>query len=610
MNGVRYARLRTSGTCWLAIASLTLLADSAAGQYQIQQDGRLFDANPQIGSGGRNYTRPVSPLMGGNPYATGNARFGQSLRSYSPISDPTAFRGRLGSSTLSSFRRDSVSVGDVSLYRQTPQTWGGLATPYYDPAQTAATAGYLRGQVTPYAATRIEMRPRTRTTPMTSADVSPLDPRIDQRFPDPTMPDRRLTVEPLAPRSTITSSIFSLPAIPQAIIDDPTSLRSGRQNADRLFQPGGLPPRPDDMYLTSRDRLDDPGSAVGGPIDLLLGERRMGDFLDDPRLGDRVGEDGLPDGLTETLASLSREPEPDVPSEQPSALLEHQRISDASMLPGADVYNDMQMALTLIQEPDSVWFEEMQAALTDDPELRQRAGGDVPTDASEFATQRLTQPLASFVGQGESMLNDELLEAAALLEVGHYYEAASRYEIARQLAPHNPLPLMGKAHALLGAGDYESAALLLVRALETHPEIARFRIDLVALMGGGEIIDIRRADIMRRLEDREDMRLRFLLGYLEYFGGNADHGLENLERAAAEADPTSVISRYPQLIRQAGNAASEPGTDAGSAKPPTNRSDDREAPPLRREPAYHELVVPPPVDDNDTAESDAEAETD
>ena len=61
------------------------------------QTGRVLDVNPQLGAGGYNYTRPMSPLTVGNLAASGIAGGGLSLRSFSPIGDPTAFRAPLGS---------------------------------------------------------------------------------------------------------------------------------------------------------------------------------------------------------------------------------------------------------------------------------------------------------------------------------------------------------------------------------------------------------------------------------------------------------------------------------------------------------------------------------
>ncbi|NUQ50015.1 MAG: hypothetical protein HUU27_08870, partial [Phycisphaerae bacterium] len=138
-----------TGLRWLLLGALTLTP--AAAQYpvnlQVASDGRLLDANPQLG-GSRyyDYSRPQSPLMAGNLLTTGNVRGGLSFQGYSPIADPRSFRAGLPSGGLSSFIRDSVSVADS----QTPL--GGLARqPFFDPVYTAPTTGSLQGQFAPQA---------------------------------------------------------------------------------------------------------------------------------------------------------------------------------------------------------------------------------------------------------------------------------------------------------------------------------------------------------------------------------------------------------------------------------------------------------------------------
>jgi hypothetical protein len=230
-------------------------------------------------------------------------------------------------------------------------------------------------------------------------------------------------------------------------------------------------------------------------------------------------------------------------------------LTDSSVLPGYDVFTDMQLALALSGNPNADWFNQMQRAIRENPAtavlLRERA--DV--DAQEFIQQVLDSPIQTFHGRGESPKNNEMLRAESLMEIGHYFEASRRYEIAHRVDPLDPLPLIGKGNALLAAGEYLTAALALMQGFERYPELSRFALDLPKLLGGREIIDIRRADIMRMLERRDDPQLRFLLGYLEYYSGDAklrESGLENFDRAAYLDTSGSLISRMPALLRHEG----------------------------------------------------------
>ncbi len=63
----------------LALIVLAVFAPAVHAQQYIGQNGRLLDANSQIGSGGFNATRTVSPLLSANAIATGNVGRGFSL---------------------------------------------------------------------------------------------------------------------------------------------------------------------------------------------------------------------------------------------------------------------------------------------------------------------------------------------------------------------------------------------------------------------------------------------------------------------------------------------------------------------------------------------------
>jgi tetratricopeptide (TPR) repeat protein len=194
----------------------------------------------------------------------------------------------------------------------------------------------------------------------------------------------------------------------------------------------------------------------------------------------------------------------------------------------------------------------MQQVARESPTLNIEMQTRAALAADVFLIRMLRTPLRSFVSAGPAPVNDALRQAEAAMEMGRYYDAARHYERARVLDPMNPLPLIGKGHALLASGDYVSAAFHLVRGLERFPELTRFQVDLTAMMGGGEIVDIRRADLMKLLANREEPELRFLLGYLEIHSGNRELGLQNLDRAAQEANPGSLIRHYPDMIRGKG----------------------------------------------------------
>jgi len=516
---VAWATLFSSVLCWhVNIAEAQYPVDQRV-RMGAGQSGRMLDVNPQLYGRGYNYARPVSPLMGGNPYATGLMGRGLSLRSVSPIPSATSFRASLGSSALYEFRRDSVGVGN------SPLGMGAFRQPYYDSATTAATVGLLRGF------------PSADTT--ATGSVSPLDYRLDMRLGA----QRGLTSglvdlsQPPAPSPSATaSSIFGVQAPPRLLLPtEPEQPWEPRTLLEPPERAGGLIARePRDRTQPSlSESLTTPLSAV------LRGDLYPQVGLRTPN-GEVQGWTGKP-GLI--VPPLSEGETPAAP-ERPIP-----RITDRSVLPGFEVFNDMRLALAMLSDPNAEWFDEMQAALREQPDSAGELDKLIVEDARQFLDRMLSTPLKSLSGEGASTVNDQMLKAESLMEIGHYYEAADRYEAAHLLDPINPLPLIGKGHALLAAGDYLSAAYSLLEGIERYPDVARFAFNLQSLMGGGEIIDIRRADIMKRLESRETPELRFLLGYLEYHTGDKVRGLANLERAAENPKAGPSIGRYPSLLR-------------------------------------------------------------
>ena len=544
----RLARWRAALGVILAWSVLPLQA-----QYQPQRTGRIFERNPMIGSGGLNYARPVSPLLSGNRYATGNVRYGQALRSFSPISDPTTFRGPLGSAALSSFRRDSVSVAD----RHTPLLGGRLiAEPFYDPARTVPTAGFLTGQGR-FGQRRTGILPYQTlgATGLATSIGEPLDLRLKAAEPLET----RITGAAPPPYRPEASTIFGVQRLREPLAGSGEYLPS--------LQGWLAEQQPDEWVDPLAERADDSTPAFARPLGfgqplrtgseslntslemvldadatrLLAADRPVVPFGAERERRVTAGQPAL--GPQQTGAGAG------AASERTGPPVVAPELPTPSILPGNDVFTDMQLALALQRNPAANWFTEMQAGIrqsgTPTPELQEFAA----LQADEFVGKVVDQPIRTFVGQSASALNDELLKAESLMDIGQYYDAATRYESAHLIDPLNPLPLIGNGHALLAAGEYLSAAVQLVLGLERFPELARFSVDLGALIGGGEIIDIRRADIMKRLAVREDMRLRFLLGYVEYHSGNRQSGMEHLEQAAAQAEAGSMIRRYPAMLR-------------------------------------------------------------
>lgn len=534
-------------------------AATATAQTQLRTDGRLFDANTQFGGSGRvNDSRIYSPFTAGNLIASGNVRGGLSLRSNSPIGDPTAFRASLGSDSLSNFIRDSVSTADIGGN----YTYGGLPRPqaFYDPSRVAPTAAYLSGTTTGGTANRGYVADARFARPgaqnFAGPSVNQIQPqRLDTRLPGSTI---------ASPKDSLSSSIFGI-----SRLREPTA--ANENLADRSVTDGGkavpwneLPPpvslrdsQPSPTPSAALDMRIRPQS-VAQPIQTMVGQKSA------TSTSDLVSQRNLVWGKPTPPSATPGSPSPLGPT-TPSGSPLPRPPAATSVLPDADVFTDMQLAMQLQDDPAAEWFSDMrrtQAANQGQGATEIRADQEaIAQDAAAFVQRVMSSKVQTFAGKAETPLNDTLLKAEGLLQIGQYYDAAGLYERAYMMAPTNPLPLMGKAYALLAAGEYASAADALLRGLDRFPDITRFDIDMTAILGGGEVVDIRRADIIRILARNEDARLRFLLGYIEYHTGQKSAGMENLTKAAENAESGSIIRRYPKLLTGEGRAGAKPAAE-------------------------------------------------
>lgn len=537
----------------VAVVGLMASAGIALAQVPVGGDGRLLDANPALGGYRYNTARPVSPLLNGNFLAEGNARFGQSLRISSPVGSPATFSGGLPSAGLSSFTRDSFSVGDY---------YGGVGrslnpTLYYDPQQTAPTAGFLLGRQGAGAPTYTNTAPvagsvrlgNEHAYSVNRGPYSSLPGLLD--YSAPADPRRQPQIDPQdfsrslrADRPELSSSIFGMasPRVPGPLTPEQLGPGNWQPPPSTATENNVSVWRPI-QFQTPVERAEIAAAeAAASPLDRLTG-RDIRSLL----------TQGL-ESPSPTARALTPE-RPGATGADVGALAARAKtglLGDPSMLPGQDVFTDMQLALSLQSDPGADWFTEMQNSIRGNPTLAQETLAVAEQKAGEFVDRVLTVPVRTFVGAGKNEFNNEMLKAEAFMEVGQFYDAAKRFEQARRIEPANPLPLVGKAHALLAAGEYMSAAASLILGLERFPELAKMTFDLHLLLGGAATVDVRRSDLSRQLERGEELRLRFLLGYLELHSGNRDFALENLDQAANDAPIGSIIRRYPDMVRGVG----------------------------------------------------------
>jgi hypothetical protein len=320
--------------------------------------------------------------------------------------------------------------------------------------------------------------------------------------------------------------------------------------------PAGHPPRTSDdvpkptgeLVTASRAPLNRP---LATPLDRLLGR---GDAV--PAAQPQAG--GIP-GPARPGAAGTSDDRPGAGGTAPSLLA---RLSDAG-----DIFTGMRRAKAQLLQPIGGTAGPLAEAgrvpgapatgllrpLTDGTAEPRDADAEAAPPAAAAAARGpvATEPLRTFVGTEASRLNRYLADAEELLKSGQYYSAADQYDLARAVAPRNPLPLLGQSMSLLGAGDYMSSAASLFRAIRMYESLAEFTIDMTAFMPDIEVLDRRRADLENLLAGFEDYRLRFLLGYAEVSSGLGDVGLADLEKSARGA-PAGMesLGRFVEALRR------------------------------------------------------------
>lgn len=551
---VRTTQLR----CGLVVAVLLCVAETAGAQIDYRadnrvrgSDGRVLDSNALRGSGGVNQPH-VADYGGGlrsDAIITGNVTGLAGFHGQTPVIQNNRFRADLPSSGLSRFNATSVGVGQIRSNRPVGTSL------YYGRAETFADLGFIRGGLTRPGSSQLITpygRPPRLTSPTwfpsTSNSLRPTD-ALGSRDPMISglgMRQRQVALPPASSLPKVSTAEPFVGAVGSSLFGTPGPSLIAPRSADGFdrYRPGrpGQPGRVDPLLEGSKALVPTRGPSTGqaGLPDLMSSRSRLGTTQRPIGPG--------PDGAATNFASGETAPAHlggDRFSDLLQAVRAAERISGDRLgflgrkagEPGSD---------SLADEGMSADSRSPKAGVAD---RRPDRGVAELATAVRWGDALLDHPIKSFAGKYHSRLNKYLAAAEEAMGRGQYYKAAGQYELAMTVDPRNPLPLLGRGHALLAAGDYVSALRAIERGIRIFPQIAAFRLDLPALAGRHDAFDLRRADIENRLVKTEHYELRFLLGYLELYSGLEAEGMRDLDRAAKEAPPDRVIAIFPDLIR-------------------------------------------------------------
>jgi tetratricopeptide (TPR) repeat protein len=179
--------------------------------------------------------------------------------------------------------------------------------------------------------------------------------------------------------------------------------------------------------------------------------------------------------------------------------------------------------------------------------------------ASRLVGERLNTPIRSLAGARRTQVDRLLAQAEEQMRKGDYYKASATYSGVITAAPDNALAWLGRANALLAAGEYVQAYVALEQGIGRFPQLLSFDFDLPALLGNKDIVDVRRAELEKILTANSEYRMRVLLGYLECYSGLRDIGLQTMRQAVKEAPADSIVPKALEVLEGRGAGPARKG---------------------------------------------------
>jgi tetratricopeptide (TPR) repeat protein len=487
----------------------------------------------------------------GNQVITGNVADGRHFRGVVPYSAATSFADTLGSTTLDSFMRRSAGTGSI----------GELSdryTPYYSLSNTVTTTRPGLSSV---------IRPPTARTESRTADgFTVTSGGQEQNLAGPDMRTSNINYQPMRynPQQLerlISDGVMTYAAA-KRIVDEQNVGQMERLKRDL----GQLQYRAPQSRQSLIDRADPlrPFSKLEHTYDTyrqpeepkLTGQDKQRDTLDDTELmkiqeklnklleKEQAGDDGktkkdarkgdVYEQMKQEIESLQRNLESDVrksPVEEAKEIAAGKEESKKRKS-SRDILVDQVQAALEAEEIDEYEAELLKRSIN-------KKEQEEPSDVTlSLKAKKIMGEHKTFASYSMDNFNKHMRAAEQYLKEGKYYRAEDTYTLASLYKPNDPLVYAGKSHALFAAGEYMSSSLFLSRALEIFPEYARFKIDLVAMVGDRDKLESRIGDIVEWIERSGSADLQFLLGYVYYQMGRVEEAKKAIY-AAYEKMPNS-----------------------------------------------------------------------
>lgn len=568
-----------------AAVTLGSLGSATFAQQRVN-NGNVRDANNRIGSGGvnagGNQNKSIYGGVTANDIVYGNVTGGMGFRGPLGSTDPRAFRGPTGSGVSDSFVRSSGGspLGVYGPYQSNATT----VRPYYgDSRWTAPPEGFVSqgvvGGYIPSATVARQGQDLRIGDPLGINAVAPIRPG-QLMLPGPVDNSNSTTIITASPLYGVRQwsnnmlsdqqfmSRFTLygsqgrSMMDQQMIDrmrkelsDPTQADPDAVKDPNLAQPLDKPAdAPSDQALTL-----DPLSATGSTgamyqqrINLLPADKQSAVYAQLQQRLRTYDSKGL--GLSaakkanleynETLRAkkqimenAAKEKQPKAPqpgvtpgATPPGAQQPGATPSDTGMTPGATPGAAPGTAIPGVTDSGA-------------PTGNNAVLGPTGTKSTKPKPVQIPSLVTGVQAKG---LAEVLQKAETLMKEGKWVSALSEYDNARQIAPNQPLVLIGRANAELGATYYARAEADIRAAFTADPALLGGQYDLRAMIG-----DDRLSVIVKELKeianrDKKVARPVFLLAYIAYNTGSermASGYLDLAEKRAGGGDTFYAMVR-------------------------------------------------------------------
>jgi len=499
----------------------------------------------------------------GNQVITGNVGGGKHFRGVVPYNAISDFSGTTTSTTFDSFLRRSASSGGIGILP-------GRYSPYYSPSGTVTTT-----------------RPGLRS--VVRPPTSQIPGRTVEGFTVPSVPQQQTLASPQISTPSYRPMRFKPQHLEKLILDGTLTYAEAKRLVDEqnLAQMERL--KQDLVQLQHRapslkqslivrdeslrpfSKLEQDAVTLQPPTLLKIREQeKQQEPLHDKRL--LTGKDGLINLRTQEQADEVGKEEKDVSGldvyERMKQDIESVRKTLESISRGGGVELDeedvedkeeseeektssgklrRQRKTRLREEEIDAWEAELEKQITSIKPREKLTGVALSVRAKSIMGEHKT-----FASYSEDNFNQHMRAAEQYLKEGEYYRAADTYTLASIYKSNDPLAYAGKSHALFAAGGYMSSSLFLSRALEIFPEYARFKIDIVAMVGDRDKVESRIADIKEWIEKSGSAELQFLLGYVYYQMGRVSEAKKAIDAAYEKLPDRPAVIALKKAIDSAG----------------------------------------------------------